>query len=185
MECDAHAAAPGLLNTDLNAHQLFTEDPTDLADGLRNLDGDATTAAILWDEVVAKWDTSAVGVDYATAPSAEQDRAVNDLRRIRGLTAADINDTTSNRSWYMGDPLHSRPRPINYGARGGYTATNPDIRIVIATPLGRESLLKGLKRSPAATSHLNWAAVLRRVTALQNRCRLKKSHLGSIVMLLP
>ena len=166
------AGAPGLLNADLNARQLFTEDPTDLTDGLRNLDGDAATAGILWDELVAKWDTPAVGVDYATAPSAEQDRAVNDLRCIRGLTAVDINDTASNRPWYMGDPLHSRPRPINYGARGGYTATNPDIRIMMATTDGVLHLFKNTDTSGAQDGSESWGFIPQEALAYQDRLRL-------------
>ena len=155
IESEADAAAPSLLNAGLNERQLFTEDPTDLTDGLRSLGGDATTAAILWDEMVAKWDTPAAGVDYATAPLAEQDRAVANLCCIRDLVAANINDTISHRPWYMEDPLHSRPRPINCGAHDGYTVTNPDIRIKMATSSGRELLLMGLKRSPTAMSYLN------------------------------
>ena len=131
IESEAYAAAPSLLNAGLNERQLFTEDPTDLTDGLRSLDGEATTR------------------------SAEQNRAVANLCCFRDLVAADTNDTTSHRPWYMEDPLNSRRRPINCGARDGYTVTNPDIRIKMATSSGRELLLMGLKRSPTAMSYLN------------------------------
>ena len=89
IESEAYAAAPSLLNAGLNERQLFTEDPTDLTDGLRSLDGDATT------------------------PSAEQDRAIANLCCIRDLVAADINDTTSHRpgTWRILS-IHGRARQI-------------------------------------------------------------------------
>ncbi len=49
----------------------------------------------------------------------------------------DIDDSsTDTRPWLIGDPLHSQPLVINYGARSGYSVTNPDIRILMGTNFG-------------------------------------------------
>ena len=42
----------------------------------------------------------------------------------------------TGRSWMHGALLHSRPVAINYGARSGYTATSPDIRVVYGSADG-------------------------------------------------
>ncbi len=44
--------------------------------------------------------------------------------------------TGSPREWIMGDPLHSQPLIINYGALGSFTLTDPDLRIVVGTNSG-------------------------------------------------
>lgn len=76
---------------------------------------------------------SSLGV--ATVPLAE-----NLIRWIRGQDVDDLDvDTnrTEARPWIMGAPLHSRPLPINYGARSaGYTQSNPDIRIYMGSDDG-------------------------------------------------
>lgn len=51
----------------------------------------------------------------------------------RGYTDSGKTDT---RSWILGDMLHGRPLVLNYGARGTYTTTNPDLRIVVGTNAG-------------------------------------------------
>lgn len=47
----------------------------------------------------------------------------------------DWNKLYESRRWLMGDPLHSRPLPINYGAptSRGYSEKNPDIRIIVGS----------------------------------------------------
>lgn len=57
----------------------------------------------------------------------------------RGYDAYDQdgdNDTTDTRSWVLGDILHSQPLVLNYGARGGYTMADPDIRLLVGTNAG-------------------------------------------------
>ncbi|MGB1141491.1 MAG: hypothetical protein ACPG1A_11370, partial [Halioglobus sp.] len=43
---------------------------------------------------------------------------------------------TDNRPWILGDILHSKPYIMNYGARGGFTKENPDVRIIAGTNAG-------------------------------------------------
>ena len=165
------SGAPGLLNSETGARQLFTEDPTDITDGLMELNADATTATSLWDELTAEWPTAPSAADYTSATSAEQDRSELDLRCLRGFTAADINDTASMRPWYLGDPLHSRPRPINYGARGSYTTSNPDIRILMATADGILHLFRNTDTSGGQDGSETWGFIPQESLALQDRFR--------------
>ncbi|MGR8919699.1 MAG: pilus assembly protein [Gammaproteobacteria bacterium] len=167
--------APGLLNSELNARQLYTEDPADAVDGLMPLNGDATTAETLWGELTASWDTPPSAGTYAAAPAAEQNRAINDLRCTRGLAAVDINDTSTMRPWYLGDPLHSRPRPINYGVHGGYSASNPDIRVLMATTDGILHLFTNTTAAGSQSGAETWGFVPREVLDAQDRLRLAQT----------
>jgi len=64
----------------------------------------------------------------------------NMIRWVRGQDIDDLDSDTNTaeaRTWIMGAPLHSRPLPINYGARSaGYTSSNPDIRIFMGSDDG-------------------------------------------------
>ena len=148
---------PQLSNSDLGARQLFTEDAADTTDGLRDLNGDATTATALWAALTADWPTPPSATTYAGATSAEKNQAINDLRWARGLTAIDINDTTSVRPWFLGDPLHSRPQPINYGAPGSYSAANQDIRILMGTTDGFMHMVRNTDTSGDHDGSETWA----------------------------
>ena len=166
------AQAPGLLNAQSGARQIYTEDSSDVVDGLREVNGDSATATALWSELTSKWDPAPSASPYASATSAEQDRAINDLRFVRGFTAIDINDTTTVRSWYLGDPLHSRPRPINYGIRGGYTAANPDIRVLMATTDGVLHMFLNTDTAGDQDGAEVWAFIPEEALAYQDRLRL-------------
>lgn len=66
---------------------------------------------------------------------------LNDLLAwTRGWTGS---AKSAKRSWIMGDILNSRPIAINYGARGSYTKTNPDLRLLVGTNAGLLHLFKG------------------------------------------
>lgn len=78
-----------------------------------------------------------LNADAATASAlrpllgvATDDEAKNLLLWIRGIDPA----TGEIRPWILGDPLHSRPLPINYGLRDGHTdEENPLIYIAMAS----------------------------------------------------
>jgi len=58
------------------------------------------------------------------------------LKYARGLDGCDADgDSVSDevRSWIFGDPLHSRPLPVNYGLSGGHSKTNPLIYVAIGS----------------------------------------------------
>ena len=67
---------------------------------------------------------------------------------------ADINtaDVPRSRGWIMGDLLHSRPLAINYGARAGYSTTNPDIRIVVGGNDGFLRMIRNTKEGGTVTN---------------------------------
>ncbi len=165
------AANPGLVNSLSGARQLFTEDPSDTTDGLLPLGGDAATAAVVWTDLTARWSPAASQSSYTAATSAEQDAAILDLRYLRGYTAAAIADTTSARSWFLGDPLHSRPRPINFGARSDYSETNPDIRILMATADGVLHMFTNTGTDGSQSGAEKWAFIPRLALGGQNRLR--------------
>jgi type IV pilus assembly protein PilY1 len=57
----------------------------------------------------------------------------------RGVDVKDEDEDGSsvdNRTWILGDMLHSEPLVINYGALGSFTEANPDIRLVVGTNAG-------------------------------------------------
>jgi type IV pilus assembly protein PilY1 len=64
----------------------------------------------------------------------------------RGMDVDDLDgdsNTTESRDWVMGDPIHSQPLVVNYGARGGHTRVNPDVRILVGTNAGFIHMFKG------------------------------------------
>jgi len=74
--------------------------------------------------------------DLDAANTAEKN---NLIKWARGMDVDDEDadsNTTETRSWILGDPLHSRPLVINYGARGSYTKSAPDVRVLMGTNHG-------------------------------------------------
>ena len=165
------AGAPGILNSD-GARQLFTEDPLDVTDGLMPLDANTTTADALWTELTAKWSPAASSATYGSATSAEQDLALDLLEFARGYQ----DDGATVRGWIMGDPLHSAPIAVNYGARGSFTTTNPDIRILFGTNDGYFRMVQNKTSGGSELGAENWAFMPRSVMEDLDRLH---SNLGS------
>jgi type IV pilus assembly protein PilY1 len=108
----------------IGTRQLFTEaaGATDInGDGFIDFNADAATAAVLQSDLGA--------ADVATAQKL--------IMWSRGLdvdfTATVDLTLTTTRDWLLGDAIHSRPIAINYGARTGYSNTNPDIRLFMGS----------------------------------------------------
>ncbi len=81
-----------------------------------------------------------------------------------------------SRRWLMGDPRHSRPRPINYGARAGHTEENPDIRIVMGSNDGYLRMIRNTDAVPCGDYALEcdsgrevWAFMPRAVMKIQKQ----------------
>lgn len=93
----------------------------DSGSSLLDLNADAATATAL---------KSYFG---ATVTDAE---SLNYLKWLRGI---DVNDEDGDgssgdvRPWILGDPLHSRPLPINFGVSDGHDTANPLIYIAMAS----------------------------------------------------
>ena len=161
-----NTGSPGTSNSTTGGRQIFTEDPADTDDGLLDLNADVATATLLWSELTAKWSPVASASTYGAATPAEQTKALNLLRFARGLS----DDGVTPRSWVLGDPLHSRPKPVNYGARAaGFSETNPDIRILMGTNDGFMRMFQNKDSNGAQDGRENWAFIPRAVIPLLDR----------------
>jgi type IV pilus assembly protein PilY1 len=127
------SASPGLANA-TGARQLFTEPDSHTngtATDLLALNADSGTATALWADL-NKGNQLSTSSTYSGATSADQAAALNLLKYARGLQPDGATLVQMfNRTWLLGDALHSRPFPINYGAHAGHTQSNPDIRILM------------------------------------------------------
>lgn len=145
--------SPGLTNpagdtTDIGPRKVFTESATG-SGALRDLNADGTTATELLPYFKG---ASAAGICSPPkangTPTEAWDTACGLIRFARG-----INDKGENRRWMMGDPLHSRPLPVNYGGGTLNVATglkeNPDIRIFMGSNDGMMHMIRN--RTPGAT----------------------------------
>jgi type IV pilus assembly protein PilY1 len=108
----------------------------------------------------------ALNVDDDTAGKLQSDLGAADLdtaktllKYIRGYDVGDEDsDTVTDepRSWILGDPLHSRPLPINYGEVNGGTEAIPDIRLVFGANDGLFHMVRNTVAS-ADTGAETWA----------------------------
>jgi type IV pilus assembly protein PilY1 len=95
-----------------------------------------------------------------TAFDVDNQTELNDLLAwSRGWTGS---AKSARRTWIMGDILNSRPIAINYGARGTYTKSNPDLRLLVGTNAGFLHLFKGDDGSES------WAFMPKELAGLQS-----------------
>ena len=88
------------------------------------------------------------------------------IRWTRGQDVDDLDadgDVAEARPWLLGAPLHSRPLPLNYGARGSYTATNPDIRIFMGSEDGMMHMFRNTTAGGTDSGVEDWAFMPRSV----------------------
>lgn len=79
--------------------------------------------------------------------------------------------TRIGRDWLHGAVLHSRPVAINYGARGGYSESNPDIRVVYGAADGWLRMVANTTSVGAQAGSESWAFMPRAVMDQQKRLR--------------
>lgn len=117
---------------------------------VRNSDGSLNTTFV--QSVINIADT-APNPDYdygdATAGGGQDLAAINAtqvlLKWVRGVDVFDWDgDNLRNdvRPWLWGDVLHSRPLSINYGALGGHSTDNQDVRLIFGTNDGLVHFLR-------------------------------------------
>ena len=115
---------PGFIGDDVgltnaqNLRQMYVEPSSGKL--FNNFDANTLTATTLQAILGAATIPKAVEL-IAWARGVDVDNEDNDL------SIADA------RPWLMGAPLHSRPLPINYGTVGGYSETNPNVRLFFGT----------------------------------------------------
>jgi type IV pilus assembly protein PilY1 len=92
----------------------------------------------------------------------------------RGIDIDDLDrdgKTNESRDWILGDALHSRPMPLNYGALGGYGPGNPAIYIAVASNDGMLRMIRNTTVGGAESGEEAWAFVPRRSLAAQKTLR--------------
>lgn len=93
-------------------------------------------------ENFATSNTNLTEADFSVATADEKNTLINWARGVDVLDEDDDEITTDTRPWVLGDPLHSRPLVINYGARTGYSTSNPDVRVLMGTNAGFMHMFK-------------------------------------------
>jgi type IV pilus assembly protein PilY1 len=75
----------------------------------------------------------------------DEDQLVDLIRWGRGQNVA--GGTATVRDWLLGEVLHSKPYALNYGAVGGYSKTNPMLRIMFGSGDGLFHILENTRPS--------------------------------------
>ena len=141
---------------------LYVQNPFDTAE---LVDFDASLASGLASELL----THSAG-QFA---GSETQLAVDMIGWMRGLTELDtqLSDTEEPREWLMGDVLHSKPLPMNYGDSdgegGGYSLTNPNIRLFFGSNDGWLRQVKNTDANGAQSGQEVWAFMPQEVLAEQ------------------
>jgi type IV pilus assembly protein PilY1 len=150
----------GAANAGPGARQVFTLDPQRPGELLAL---DATVATL------AK-------IGAALDPTGQMTEAdgLDLIRWIRGQDSLDADadgDRLESRRWLLGDPLHSRPLAISYGARAGtpYSAGNPDIRIFFGSNDGIFHILRNTAATGAESGRETWAFLPPELLGMQSR----------------
>lgn len=142
----AVSGTPGATNNELGGRKLFY----DLNGGLADLDATTATA----DELHP---------DLGAADAAE---ALELISFARGLDVDDLDgdgNVDESRAWILNDPLHSRPLPLNYGARDGYTQENPAIYVAVASNDGYLHFIRNTTTGGGQSGEEAWAFMPRSI----------------------
>lgn len=138
--------------------ELYTQNPTIALDGCRDSFASAATGS-----------TTCVTTHLFTV----NDLAANLMAYIRGF---DVMDADGNgvkwetRRWLMGDVLHSRPTPLNFGVPDGTgydLETNPDIRLVFGSNDGFLRMLLNTEDDGTESGKELWAYMPSEVLSTQ------------------
>ena len=101
-------------------------------------------------------------VDYFAAQGITIERANAQhymcwMRGIGNCSAALGGATPVARNWLFADAIHSRPLPLNYGARDGRDVDNPDIRLLLGTNDGLFQMFQNTNDNGSESGVENWA----------------------------
>ena len=172
---------------------VFTEPKTFVAGASANLmalDADDDTAVDLLENSPVLYQTvmECSGCSY----TAETDDAikleakkktVNMIKFARGYDVP-FDDTVyadpDGRDWWVADPLHSRPLILNFGNRGTYTGSTPDVRLLTAGNGGVLHLFNDANANGSFSGAESWAFLPRKFMPLQRR--LMEDTLGSLYL---
>ncbi len=168
------SSGPGTLNTDGGARQLFTE-PDSFTNGLpidtlRELNADSSTVTALqgfftprpdlsnpqFEDVVLEYLKWLRGLDVRDI---DNDNNETEPRFVTLVESTDPAATVRDIPWMLADTLHSRPVAVNYGARAGHTAANPDIRILMGTNDGFMHMFRNTSSGGGELGVEDWAFI--------------------------
>jgi hypothetical protein len=134
---------PGYKNSE-GGRQLFTE----TISGFSNLASTPTSESDLM-----PLDYDAADTLLKRIGSHSEEDAQDRIAWLRGFEVNDpdyvkgSNDVV--RSWLMGDPIHSRPVAVNYGAQPGFSEDLPDIKVFLG---GNDGFMHAFQDSPTGTN---------------------------------
>lgn len=134
------SGSPQLANGLGGRRIYYDKSPSSLA----SLNTDSATAVALQDE-------------FGAATSAE---AAELIAFSRGLDIDDLDgdsNVSESRDWIFGDPLHSRPLPMNFGTRAGYSEDNPSIYIAVASNDGMLHMIRNTNSNGTESGEEIWA----------------------------
>lgn len=148
--------------------------PYTVIDGETVLDppitGDPTND--LSENYAASCDSFNGGTWTTKSPCTVKDVAANVIAYIRGKDPSDYDGDAIRdeaRRWLVGDPLHSRPLPINYGKRGSYTESNQDIRLIVGSNDGFLRMIRNTNSDGTESGEEEWAFLPREFIAMQKQ----------------
>lgn len=137
------ASTPGRSNGATGGRTLYYDKYTNSSFALTALNANATTDAAVADtqlqsDLGATAETAAACGAAKTVAQVTQELLLYARGYDTGSSCSGSKGATSvsGRSWLHGALLHSRPVSINYGARSGFTAASPDIRVVYGSADG-------------------------------------------------
>jgi type IV pilus assembly protein PilY1 len=86
-------------------------------------------------------------------------------------TSLGVGSGLVGRSWLHGAVLHSRPVAVNYGARSGYSESNPDVRVIYGATDGFLRMVANTTSGGAQSGVESWAFLPRVVMSQQKILR--------------
>lgn len=112
--------------------------------GTRNIYSNTGTSGAFEAFNTSNFDADALGLAtdaefFAVLGASDQTAANKQIEWARGYDAYDKDGDTvvdEARSWILGDILHSQPLVLNYGARGSFTESVPDLRLLVGSNSG-------------------------------------------------
>ena len=161
-------ASPGLTNSPATNRQVFYQPSS----GSTLLDLNVNNSTTGTTEVDLCASGGPLGL---TGPSDSSCEPL--LKYMRGICTSASDSVTGActasplppRSWMMGDPLHSRPQPINYGALSGYSSSNPAIYVAMGGNDGALHMIRNTNTDGTQSGKEVWAFMPRASMAVQKK----------------
>jgi type IV pilus assembly protein PilY1 len=106
-------------------------------------------------------DITATKLQYSLG-AASSTEAKELIEFARGLDVDDLDgdrDKSEARRWIFSDPLHSQPLVLNYGARDGYSLTNPEVFLAVGSNDGYLRFIRDKTTGGAESGQEVWGFI--------------------------